>query len=477
MKNDASTPPMKNDASTPKREGPISAREIAAHALGRVWQEAAFASAALDTELSRARVEPRDAALATELCYGVLRVEPALLSHLAKVSDRFRAPAGLVRAHLLMGAYTICFLDRVPVFAAVSEAVEASRRVADARVGGFVNAVLRRLATDVEKNGRPSLADAVVETCPWWLKNALGRAIGKDSVRAYLTEGAVPPPLGLCLADASQRELMIDRFIEATPAGSFTKGAASPRAVLVKGAGDLRRLPAYGLDFITQEEGAQVLALALGARAGERVLDACAGHGNKAWVLAHEVGAEGTADAADLHALKLRALERSFGPAVQRPKTFVVDWQNGRGAVPADYDRVLVDAPCSGTGTLRRRPEIALRRTEEDVTRLAELQLAILRNAATCVKDGGRIVYAVCSVLREEAEAVVEAAIAAGAADGAKLVPEPFDSPVIQALFGTTAAFRLLPHVHGTDGYFAASLRVLRPAAAPSSPEKTTDAG
>jgi 16S rRNA (cytosine967-C5)-methyltransferase len=467
-----------------KRTGPVSARDIAAHALGRVWQEAAFASAALDVELSRAQVEPREAALATELCYGVLRVEPALLARLKAVSEKFRPPSGLVRAHLLIGAYAICFLDRVPAFAAVSEAVEATRRVAGEKVGGFVNAVLRKLAADVEKKGRPAIADAVLETCPKWLKKALARAIGAGDVQRYLTEGAFPPPLGLCLANGLDRDAMIERFEFAAPFGSFTKGPASPRAVLVKGAGDLRKLPGYGLDFITQEEGAQVVALALGARPGERVLDACAGHGNKAWVLAQVVGAEGAADAADLHALKLRALEKAvdrgavtigpraapspeLAPSPARPsgrttRTFVVDWSTGRGEVPLGYDRALIDAPCSGTGTLRRRPEIVLRRTAEDVARLAELQLAIVRNAAACVRDGGRLVYAVCSALREEAEDVVAAALAAGAADGAKLAPAPFDSPLIQALFGDTAAFRLLPHVHGTDGYFAASFVVSR---------------
>src|SRR5262249_9142381 len=118
---------------------------------------------------------------------------------------------------------------------------------------------------------------------------------------------------------------------------------------------------------------------------------------------------------------------------------------------------------CSGTGTLRRRPEIARRRTAEDVARLAALQAAILRNAAACVHSGGRVVYAVCSVLREEAEAVVDAAAATGATDGAELLPVPFDAPAVRRLFGDVTAFRLLPHVHGTDGYFAASFEVRRP--------------
>ncbi|MFO0590840.1 MAG: transcription antitermination factor NusB [Polyangiaceae bacterium] len=439
-----------------------SARDVAARALVRVWQQAAFASAALDGEVGRAKLDPRDAALATELCYGVLRVEPALLAKLSTVSDRFRAPSGLVRAHLLIGAYTLCFLDRVPPFAAVSEAVEAARRVADPRVGGFVNAVLRRLAADVEKRGRPSLGEMVAASTPSWLWDALKRAMPSAEVARFLSEGPAAPPHAVCVADASARDATIARLREAMPSATFEAGSASARAVRVHAAGDLRKLPGFGEDFVAQEEGAQVVALALGARPGERVLDACAGHGNKTWLLTHEVGPTGTVDAADLHAPKLKQLTVTLRGKNEAGRAFAVDWSKGRGEVPDGYDRVLVDAPCSGTGTLRRRPEIGLRRTAEDVTRLAELQLAIVRRTASVVRTGGRLVFAVCSVLREEAEGVVEAAVAQGGDDGARLVPTVFDAPAVRALFGDVTSFRLLPHVHGTDGYFAASFEIQR---------------
>ena len=439
-----------------------SARDVAARALVRVWQQAAFASAALDGEVARARLDPRDAGLATELCYGVLRVEPALVSKLGAVSDKFRAPTGLVRAHLLIGAYTLCFLDRVPPFAAVSEAVEAARRVSDPRVGGFVNAVLRRLAADIEKKGRPALGEMVAASCPSWLWDALKRAMPSAEVARFLSEGSAAPPHALCLADASMRDATIAELRGAAPLATFDRGSVSGRAVRVVGAGDLRKLPGFGEDFVAQEEGAQVIALALGARSGERVLDACAGHGNKTWLLAHEVGEGGQVDAADLHAPKLKQLEATLRGKNKGGRAFAVDWSKGRGDVPEGYDRVLVDAPCSGTGTLRRRPEIVLRRTAEDVTRLAELQLAIVRRTASVVRTGGRLVFAVCSVLREEAEGVVEAAISAGGEDGSQIVPAPFDAEAVRAVFGDVTAFRLLPHVHGTDGYFAASFEIRR---------------
>jgi len=131
-----------------------------------------------------------------------------------------------------------------------------------------------------------------------------------------------------------------------------------------------------------------------------------------------------------------------------------VDWSVGSGDVAGDYDRVLVDAPCTGVGTLRRRPDLATRRDPADLSELSAKQAAIAARAAEHVRPGGgRLVYAVCSVLREEAEDVVTHLLARAP----KLRPAPFDSPAVRALAGEASTLRLLPHVHGTDGYFVAS--------------------
>lgn len=433
-----------------------NARDVAARVLVRVWDEGAFAAAALDAELRRAHgLDPRDAALATELVYGVLRTRAWLEERIAALSARGRKKLDAeAQAHLDMGAYSIAFLDRIPTFAAVSEAVRGVSEATDPRVGGYANAVLRRLADEVEKK-RPALEEAIAASAPGWLRGALRRALGRAGASAYLAAGPVPPPIGLCLARAEERDAILARLHEAAPNAEIEPGRASPRAILVRGAGDVRKLPGEGTDFIVQEEGSQVVALSLGTRAGERVLDACAGRGNKAFSLHHAVGSAGAVDAADLYAKKLETLAaRGLARA-----TYAVDWSVGPGDVPEGYDRVLVDAPCSGIGTLRRRPEIVQGREECDLAELSALQIAIARNAATRVRPGGRLVYAVCSVLREEAEDVV-AALAAPADGGVVLEPAPFDAPGIAEIAGDATAFRLLPHVHGTDGYFVASFVV-----------------
>lgn len=468
-----------------RRDDPIpGAREIAARVLARVERDGAFATLALDAEVRRwPQLDPRDVGLATELVYGVLRTRGFLETHLARMSSKGSVTLEEeARGHLLVGAYTVLFLERVPVFAAVDEAVAGATRYLGPRVGGFVNALLRGLAREVEAKGRPTQEQAAVEGAPGWLRGALRRSLGRAGANAFLAAGPTPPPLGIALRAGADRDDWIERLRAAAPEGAIIEhGKASPRAVLVRSAGDPRRLPGCDVDWIVQEEGAQVLALLTGARPGERVLDACAGRGNKAWILADDVGPEGVVMAADLYAKKLDALAQ--GPLKGRiAQTFAVDWSLGTGDVPGDFDRVLVDAPCSGIGTLRRRPEIAWSRETEDVGRLADLQVAVTRSAATRARTGGRLVYAVCSVLTEECEGVVERLAAEGDARGRKLVPIPLPGPHapegagapqrpgmtgrtglgIDLGEGTTQA-RLLPHVHGTDGYFVAAFQVGEP--------------
>jgi len=444
--------------------------------LVRVWTDGAYAAPALDGELKRAGgISPRDASLATELVYGVLRCAPVLeqtIATHARSSRWSRKP--WVRAHLLMAAYTIVFLDRVPSFAAVSEAVTAIKHATgDGRLAGFANAVLRKVAHAHEEqqdlgDRDQRLAEAVVKATPSWLRHALeGSLGGRDEARQYVTAVPLPPPVCLCLRHDQPRPEWVQRLQEAAPKAEISPGKLSPRCIATRRAGDPRKLPGFGDAWVAQEEGAQAIALTVGAKSGEWVLDACAGRGGKTLMLAEAVGPSGVVDAADLHATKLQRLPLATGPKSPIRKTIAVDWTCGSGDVTDRYDRVLVDAPCTGVGTLRRRPEIVQRLAAHDVTRLAALQLAILRGAAHHVRDGGRLVYAVCSVLREECEGVVEALIASGPSQSQDPRPvlqsAPFDSELGQALAEGAAQFRILPHVHGTDGYFAASFIVRRP--------------
>jgi len=440
----------------PPKEG---ARDVAARVIARVLADQAFAAASLDAELGQAKLgDPRDVGLATELTYGVLRTYGFLEAVGTRLSTRgkvFGEP--LARAHLFAGFYTLAFLDRVPAFAAVSESVSGVRRAIGEKPSKFANALLRAFASELEQNGRPTLEQAIVASAPPWLKRRLEASLGAEETVRYLGAGPVPPPLAVAIRRGEDRDAWATRLEPNVT--KVTRGAVSPRALLLEGAGDPRSLPGFEDALIVQEEGAQSIALALGVIEGRRVLDACAGRGNKTWLLAHEVGKGGTVVAADKHPQKLRALARRIVDTA-KIEAHAVDWTVGRGEVDGQFDAVLVDAPCSGTGTLRKRPEIVLHRDDAGLDALAIEQATILRAAAACAKTNGHVVYAVCSVLREEAEDVVRSVIDRGLEDGRRIELVPFASGILGARFSERAELRLLPQTDGTDGYYIANLAV-----------------
>jgi 16S rRNA (cytosine967-C5)-methyltransferase len=434
------------------------AREIAARVLVRVDKDRAFAAAALEADLARAvQLDARDRALATELVYGSLRVEPWLLEEVGRFAPRGIASLDArVRAHLVLAAYQLFFM-RVPAFAAVNEAVAAIKSERGPRMGAFANAVLRKVAARAASLAGGERDEAILLSTPPWLREALERALTPEGALAFLKAGTAAPAVALRVEIASGRDAWLETLRQAAPAGIFEPGRVSPRAILARGAGKPQSLPGWSDGAWTvQEEGSQLAAMAVGARAGESVLDACAGRGNKTGVLARAVAPAGDVDACDSSPSKLERLGEDLARLGLRARaSYAVDWTVGSGEVRGEYDRVLVDAPCTGVGTLRRRPEIALRREAADLPGKAREQLAIATRAAGHVRRGGALVYVVCSVLREECEEVIDALLRARP----ELTPAPFDAAEARAVCGDAPSFRVLSHVQGTDGYFVAMMR------------------
>lgn len=384
------------------------ARRIASRVLERVEKDDAWAAPTLDAELRRSPPSPVDAALATEIVYGTLRVATDLDAAIAAHAVRPVEVDPWTEAVLRGAAYQLLHLARVPPHAAVHDAVELVRNKRGKGLAGFTNAILRKIAASRPDSPTPP----TVVAAPSWLRDALQRSIGEERTRSLLQIGHEPPSLDLRVRDDVDREAVAQSIVSKRPRARVRPTSLSTLGLRVSGAGDPRRLPGYSAgELAVQEEGAQLVGLLLGARPGERVLDACAGRGGKTAQLIEAVGEQGEVVAADLHEQRIEQiapeLERlRLDPS--RLETASVDWTVGAGTVAGPFDRVLVDAPCTGLGTLRRRPEILRRLEPATPGRMADLQRRILERTASLVRRGGTLLYAVCSPLAEEGPGVVE---------------------------------------------------------------------
>jgi 16S rRNA (cytosine967-C5)-methyltransferase len=449
---------------------PLDARSLATKVLVAVLDQGMFAAATLDRVLrGHPDLDPRDRALTTELVYGTLRT----LSYLERELLRF-APRGLpaagtaVRVHLLIATYQMLFLSRVPNFAAVNVAVSAIAELAGPKVAGFSNAVLRKVSALPAAN----LNAALQSSAPSWLLHVMQDSVGTDATHALLGCRSVPRDHAFLTSNNALASKDDVAFSEVTPTcvrlrrgvappewlQGAQRGRVYPDAYLLYRAGNLQASPDWQQgDYVVQEEGAMLCASALAAKPGHAVLDVCAGRGQKSSLIAERIGPTGTLWVTDNAEHKLDALSEEFSRLhLPTPHSATVDWMKGApDHIPKGYfDKILVDAPCSGTGTLRRRPEIALRLSPKDIARLANNAERILRNVASYLKPGGSVLFVVCSVLRQECEEVVDRV-----SNVYRLTP--FDAELSLLAQQGEGMFRLLPHEHGTDGFFLANLERL----------------
>jgi 16S rRNA (cytosine967-C5)-methyltransferase len=435
----------------------MTARALAVRVLARVAATDAYLNAVLDAQLSESPPkDPRDAALATELCYGTARRELALDSLLRTLADRpLEKMEDRVLAALRIGAYQL-FYTRIPRRAAVAATVEALKEVGVARASGFANAILRK-ASKLDSLPLPSPTEpgrylAMRESHPEWLVARWLRQYGPSRAEAMLIGDNVAPPVVIRVNSArAQRDEVLGQLLEAGLDARPT--ASSPAGIVLPPAGRVEDLLGYpeGL-WQVQDEAAQLVSLYAAVPDGARVLDACAAPGGKACHLAEHCEVV----AADLHLNKLRKIEseaRRLGLS-ERIKVLQHDATTAFPARLGKFDAVLVDAPCSGLGTLRRHPELRARRKEADLARLAALQRDILERCQAAVKPGGLLVYAVCSTDPEEGADQVEMFL--------RSHPDfTAEAPVLSFPLALWQGWlRTLPGPEGLDGFFAA--RMLR---------------
>ncbi len=450
-------------------------RQIAFEVLRRVEAEGAYASDVLHAEMG-ANIKPTDAALATEITMGVLRwrrlLDFLLERQLKKPVEKLDLAVALA---LRIGTYQLRFLQNIPARAAVNESVELVKRARKMSAAPLVNAVLRRMAEDSKspaENYLPSKISpaerlGILHSHPTWIVERWLSRLGETPTVALLEANNRAPRLSCALHDADHREEII-RSLE--KAGLRVEPGQLLKAAFAVSGGSPARTEMFRAGKISiQDEASQAIPLLLGVRAGDRVLDLCAAPGGKTPALIRAAGAQAIVVAADHHAHRLRAMQSQFKRLGLDGARLVELDATQPLPFAGEFDRILVDAPCSGTGTLARHPEIRWRLRAEQLAESSEQQSRMLRMALAHLARGGRLVYSTCSIEPEENENVVAEVLRdtptvqrVPATEAARTI-EPQLMPGIESptLFAGDGYFRTSASIHRTDGFFAALLEKL----------------
>ena len=446
------------------RRRQVSARELALQVLHDAESRGAYADRLLETRLRGSTLPARDAALVTTLVMGTLRHRALLDHHIESfMGARHDGFAGLplwIRTALRLGAYQMLVLSRIPVSAAVTESVELAKRYGHPGTAGLVNAVLRRLAAGEraalpDRDRDPAAYLAIATSHPRWLVDRWLSRYGPAEAERLLTADNEEPAVTVRPNRARLKNASLEAALRAEGHGAAPGPNGGP-VYRVEGGYVPSRSPLFrqGLLWL-QDEAESVVPLLVNPRAGSRVLDLCAAPGGKTAAMAAQASPGGLVVALERHTSRARALNGNLRDRLRLPGVAVVCGDGLGPPLRGTFDAVLVDAPCSGLGTLRRRADARWRKAESIVAEMATLQRALLAAAAGCLRSGGIMVYSVCSLEPEETDATVKEFLDTHI-DFAQEDARPYLPPAFR---GGDEAMRAFPHTHGTDGVFAVRLR------------------
>ena len=433
---------------------------LKAVAAGRADLPAAIASSRLILD------DDRDKSLAAEIATGVERWRAALDYLIEAVAERRIARLDLEVATILrLSVYQLLYLTRVPAAAVVNDAVELARKAKKRSASGFVNGVLRSLSRKRGSLPLPPRPDEVVDRAaaldylsitlshPRWLVSRWYDRYGFEDTERWLQFNNAQARLTL---RANRSKITRDELTErlAQSGVRVTPGRFAPNALIVDAGQPLRDVEDGW--FVVQDEASQLVSLLVDPPAGARVLDCCASPGGKTTAVAAAMADAGLVVACDVRPKRIELLKRTVAASQSRAVQIVRADALRPLPFSRAFHRVLLDAPCSGLGTLRRDPDIRWRRREEDLPALAAAQRQMLGHAAACVIPGGRLVYATCSSEPEENENVIDAFLATtrsfALADARGIAGVPPD------IVDPRGCLRTLPHRHGLEAFFGAVL-------------------
>jgi 16S rRNA (cytosine967-C5)-methyltransferase len=442
-------------------------REVAFRVLERVEKTGSFADALLNYELQHSGLKaPRDRALTTELVYGTIRMNQRL-DHVISSMLNSRSMSEVdprLRILLRLGAYQILFMDRIPPHAAINETVEMAKTHAGEKQAGFVNAILRRILENPKAAGSVvGVADeearvSILHSHPEWIVRRLAARYGIKQAAAICAANNIPAPVALRVNTMKLDPDMVLRSMS-RKMGNIRPSTRLPETILLREAGNPALIKEVMDGFaLVQSESSQMVPFLVAPGRGERVLDLCAGVGNKTAGLAMLSNERAFLFANDVDPHKLESLGANFAClGLHPPRILCSDSTAGGPFKPGTvFNKILIDAPCSGTGVMRKRPEIRWRLKESDIPALVSLQLSLLASAAGLVADDGALVYSTCSILEDENELVINRFLEDGVfelEDPTPILPQPLRAYVSGGFFKT------LPDADGLEGFFVARLK------------------
>lgn len=439
-------------------------RQAACETLLRIRKEGGFADRLIDNELSGGLLTGPDRGLYAELVFGVLRRQGTLDHILRQLLEKPLVeldPQALII--LRIGLYQLTCLDRIPESAAVNESVNLAKLITPG-TSGLVNAVLRNYLRRRDSISFPDMAAAPAQAIaarhsqPEWLAEQWLEQLGTAEAQQMAEASSQQPPLTLRVNTLrSSRDDLLREFEKQGIEGAPCR--FSPDGISITGRHIVSALPGFEAGhFAVQDEASQLAGRMLGAEPGERIWDACCAPGGKTCHIAQLMDDRGELVATDISRSKLTLVQDSLRRlGVHSVSTAVADLHQPDTFPAGCFDRILLDAPCSGLGVLRRNPEAKWRLFSGDITRLSAVQKTLLKNAAARLKPGGTLLYSTCSTSEAENELVVEDFLQHHPGFELENLNDLF--PAWSELIAFYGMFRSWPHRHGMDGFFAARIR------------------
>lgn len=437
-----------------------TARELALTALDRVRQSGAYSNLQLNQLFLQTKLKASDRRLATNLVYGVLQHQ-LTLEYWLHPFIREKKTDSWVETLLLMSIYQYHYLDRVPAWAVTNESIEIAKRWGNPGtrrfVTGVLHAVLRQGLADLSAIADPLRRLSIKESIPAWLVKELARQYGMEQTRQILA--AVNQPAHVAIRVNTRVASVEAVKAELTREGIKYRDSRVCPAALVVTKGEVISSPLFDQGAITiQDESAMLAVDSMAIQPHDRVLDACAAPGGKTVQIAQQLGDDGSVDALDIHQHKVRLINQNACRmrVADKVHAHALDARKADTLFADEtFDKVLVDAPCSGIGLLRRKPEIRYTKHLQDSERLHKIQLAILDAVAPKVKKGGIITYSTCTILQEENDHTVDQFLQ-GHPDFV-LVKTSTTRAIKDDRHSATLT--ILPSDYGSDGFFISSLQ------------------